>query len=813
MAFKGDLNTIGLAELFQTISMSQKQGTLIVQDKESHKAIYFGKDGISLLSVGRRRGLRLGEILVKAGKLSEGQLNIILKLQKKSKKRLGELLIEKGFVTDAEITSIVKSQIEEEIYDLFFWEDATFEFIEGPPTSDLQFQEHSITELTLDVNSLLLEALKRVDEWEVLKKQIPSFENIILLEPSFSEEVITKILDEKWKPILSKLSNGSSIREIAEASGFSKIEIWKFLIELVNKGYISILPPKLQPIISPESLIIKKPKIQLAKVVNYVFIVVVISGIVVAGYFLKPILIEMYNRLSETKNTPPPSISTPPQDPVKNEVEKIALKNMEQLYKKVLEEYSWGNFRSAINIARQLRSVAETNNNQDYLLKANEILESIDNYINESQGLLQKAKTLEKEEKFREASLAIQDLIKKYPNSDAAKMAYFPMQIISKPSKARLFKNNSDIGETPLKMYVSPWEVTNLRLEKKGYETITYNIEDKTAGKLLFELRKTFLWRTSLGGIIDTTPVLSGAKILITNKSQLCVLNASKGQLLWSFTSKEDIEVSPQLSPDKNIIYFGSNDCYLYAIELGSNKGKELWKFKAGDFIRSTPLVSSDGGTIYFGSRDKFLYAVDAKNSTLFWKHSLPAEIRATPKVYKELVFVGCMDGTLRAIKSTENKMAWEFKTDSAINGAPLIVGNTLIFGNEDGNVYAFNCVSGEKMWENKLGDGINSSPAILNEAVFFGSKDGFLYFLNLADGKEKWRYKTNGAIYSAPVISKGEVFIGSDDSYLYCLDANSGELIWKFKMQDKIRATPYVTENMIYIGSYDRNFYVIERN
>ncbi len=44
MSFKGDLSTIGLAEVFQMISMSQKEGTLIVQDAESRRAIS-GKRG------------------------------------------------------------------------------------------------------------------------------------------------------------------------------------------------------------------------------------------------------------------------------------------------------------------------------------------------------------------------------------------------------------------------------------------------------------------------------------------------------------------------------------------------------------------------------------------------------------------------------------------------------------------------------------------------------------------------------------------------------------------------------------------------
>src|SRR5438477_11362382 len=103
MSFKGDLSTIGLAEVFQMISMSQKEGTLLVQDAESRKAIYFGPTGIKLVSTGKSKGLRLGDILVRAGRITEASLGEALENAKIQKKMLGEVLVETGVVTEQEI--------------------------------------------------------------------------------------------------------------------------------------------------------------------------------------------------------------------------------------------------------------------------------------------------------------------------------------------------------------------------------------------------------------------------------------------------------------------------------------------------------------------------------------------------------------------------------------------------------------------------------------------------------------------------------------------------------------------------------------
>ncbi|HEU4339737.1 MAG TPA: DUF4388 domain-containing protein, partial [Planctomycetota bacterium] len=136
MALKGDLSTIGLGEVFQMISMSQKEGTLVVQDGESRKAIYFGKEGVQLLSTGRRKGFRIGDILVRAGKISQEKLKEVLDQQKISKKLLGEELVNSGHITRKDIQDVVRAQIEEEIYDLFLWKRAAFEFIEGAPVEE-----------------------------------------------------------------------------------------------------------------------------------------------------------------------------------------------------------------------------------------------------------------------------------------------------------------------------------------------------------------------------------------------------------------------------------------------------------------------------------------------------------------------------------------------------------------------------------------------------------------------------------------------------------------------------------------------------
>jgi len=75
-------------------------------------------------------------------------------------------------------------------------------------------------------------------------------------------------------------------------------------------------------------------------------------------------------------------------------------------------------------------------------------------------------------------------------------------------------------------------------------------------------------------------------------------------QLVWKFETDSYVSSSPAVSD--GVVYFGSWDGYLYALDI--NTGQEQWKFYTDDYVRSSPAVSD--GVVYFGSDDGYLYAL-----------------------------------------------------------------------------------------------------------------------------------------------------------------------------------------------------------
>ncbi|MBI5365452.1 MAG: PQQ-binding-like beta-propeller repeat protein [Planctomycetes bacterium] len=237
MGFRGDLSTINLADLFQTLSANQKVGTLIVADGESRKCIYFGAEGVRLLSTGKRRGLHLGEMLVRSGKITQNELQDALAIQKKLGLMLGEVFQKVGLVTKEEVQAAIRQQIEEEIYDLFSWKEANFEFQEGAlPPPELLSPDQPVIFAVFDSNSLVMEAARRLDEWEVLNRGIPDHRVIFI--PALPSDQLPPAAPATDASILLLTDGTRNVERIIADSHASKFDACSKLYRLLQQGVL-----------------------------------------------------------------------------------------------------------------------------------------------------------------------------------------------------------------------------------------------------------------------------------------------------------------------------------------------------------------------------------------------------------------------------------------------------------------------------------------------------------------------------------------------------------------------------------------------
>jgi outer membrane protein assembly factor BamB/tetratricopeptide (TPR) repeat protein len=238
MSLKGNLQSVDLANVLQMLSINQKEGTLVLFDGDTRKSIYFSQEGVSMLSRGRRGQDSLGRILLRYGRIGEDVLRQALERQRTESRRLGEVLEEMGVVSAADIEDAVRTQIEEEIYNLFIWKEASFEFIEGPPAPT---QDAAPARVTFNVNSLIMEAQRRADEWNYIRGLVPSLDEIYKPTDRMPDAVVTdEVFHLPFAPRVLELLQGGrkNVNEVIDASHAAKFEACKILAILLEQGAI-----------------------------------------------------------------------------------------------------------------------------------------------------------------------------------------------------------------------------------------------------------------------------------------------------------------------------------------------------------------------------------------------------------------------------------------------------------------------------------------------------------------------------------------------------------------------------------------------
>jgi len=120
-------------------------GTLTVNREGEEKGIYF-ENGTPKYAITSRREEKIGEFLVRFGKIKEEEKEAILNEARSEGKRLGEFLVQKGILDKSELRQILRRQMEEIFCSIFSWDDAVYTLTD----ENIAVQEDVLLEKTLE---------------------------------------------------------------------------------------------------------------------------------------------------------------------------------------------------------------------------------------------------------------------------------------------------------------------------------------------------------------------------------------------------------------------------------------------------------------------------------------------------------------------------------------------------------------------------------------------------------------------------------------------------------------------------------------
>ncbi|MCA9839098.1 MAG: DUF4388 domain-containing protein [Trueperaceae bacterium] len=225
---EGNLRHLPLSEVFQIIVTGQKSGVLSLKQNQKRSRIFFEMGRVQYAYC--VPGLHLAEILVRTELLSSFEVQKLYEALEDKHSNLASYANEQGLITEDSLKLVLKTYITETLTFLLSWRSGNFFFTEK---SALTTQ--TPPEYTFEAMSLLMEVIRRHDEW-----------GRGLAEPkSIYQQVgnpTTHTLPEGSWDILGLIDGRRSSSSIAAELDMPEEDVYRILYVLAEEGILSKHP-------------------------------------------------------------------------------------------------------------------------------------------------------------------------------------------------------------------------------------------------------------------------------------------------------------------------------------------------------------------------------------------------------------------------------------------------------------------------------------------------------------------------------------------------------------------------------------------
>jgi hypothetical protein len=243
MALEGTIKDFGLPDIFQLIGLQRKTGILtLTNEKDQEIVTVTFENGMVVMadSTARRLEDRLGNVLVKQGKISRGRLDEALGVQKQT----------------LHLRDALQVQVSQIVFRVFRWRDGSYQF---SPADSVDYDRENFTPMSADF--ILMEGIRMVDEWPIIEKKIPSFD--IVFRPVVDPSMIQVGAAEPDEPGSGEIKRGTpaasgrirlspeedrvfrkvdgvrTVQAIIDATGAAEFDVCRTLFDFLNRNLIT----------------------------------------------------------------------------------------------------------------------------------------------------------------------------------------------------------------------------------------------------------------------------------------------------------------------------------------------------------------------------------------------------------------------------------------------------------------------------------------------------------------------------------------------------------------------------------------------
>jgi DNA-binding response OmpR family regulator len=241
-SLRGDLRVIPIAEVLQLLDVQEQSGILSVTRAKGKIEIYFRKGRISLATAsGISEEFLLGRFIVDNELMTQQDFEGFLESRSAGSKLIGTQLVKLGYLTEADLQNALRRQTSELIYEVLRWRFGSFRF-----NSTRELPHTAVdASLGLDVEGILMEGFRRVDEWHLIEREVDNFDLVFLRNEDAVAQMGRGRLTREELAVLELVNGKNTVKDIIRRSRMGSFDVSKMLYRLLS---IKLIRRRVMPV-------------------------------------------------------------------------------------------------------------------------------------------------------------------------------------------------------------------------------------------------------------------------------------------------------------------------------------------------------------------------------------------------------------------------------------------------------------------------------------------------------------------------------------------------------------------------------------
>jgi CheY-like chemotaxis protein len=252
-ALTGDLAVVGLGEVFSMLKERGQSGVLRVVNTvtKAQVELVFREGRIDFAGAAAvSEEFLLGRFVVARGDLAAEKLQAVLEERRLGLGKpplLGADLVARGLITDEQLKRSMVRQTSELVYETLRWTHGFFQFKRATDADDTAALA-AVTRgaaLAVNVDRLLLEGYRRVDEWRVIERVVDDFDRVYVRDEHKIAAMPRGTFTREELAVLERVDGRMNVREIVRALRMGSFDVSKILFRLLRT---KLIRARLEPI-------------------------------------------------------------------------------------------------------------------------------------------------------------------------------------------------------------------------------------------------------------------------------------------------------------------------------------------------------------------------------------------------------------------------------------------------------------------------------------------------------------------------------------------------------------------------------------